>query len=291
MIFYLTEGRHAYTMRGYLDSFAPDLAERICLLAYQDDNKPLPGTYIFADVERLHGRQTRRALRFWSVLHREGCRLLNHPQLSMRRYRLLKTLHRQGINEFNVFRPWERIFNRFAYPVFLRGENDHRGTRSDLIRTPQMLRRARFRRPFSLITEFCDTRGEDGLYRKYSAMRVGGRILPRHVFFSKHWMIKHADLCDERLLAEELHYLAENPHANDVMAIFELAGIDYGRIDYSLCRGRIQVWEINTNPSVLTAESLLLPQRRPVAEAFAGPFREALLALEASPEDSERIIG
>jgi hypothetical protein len=290
MIFYLTHKRHAYTMRHYLETFAPDLADRIRPVAYQKINQRSPGTYIFADVERLTGKLTMRANRLWHALDRAGYRLLNHPRRSMRRYRLLKSLYQQGTNTFNVFRPWERLWNRLNYPVFLRGENDHKGTVSDIISTPRELFKAQCRHRKALITEFCDTRGEDGLYRKYSAMRIGDRILPRHIFFSKHWMIKNADECDDRLLAEELDYLNTNPHEKELMAIFDLARIDYGRIDYGLYKGRIQVWEINTNPSVLTGDSLKISRRHAVAEAFAGPFRAALLALdEASDVVAEKI--
>ncbi len=101
-------------------------------------------------------------------------------------------------------------------------------------------------------------------------------------------MIKHADRCDDRLLAEELDYMRTNPHENELLAIFNLARIDYGRIEYSLYNGRIQVWEINTNPSVLSADSLKIKQRHAVAESFATPFRNALIALDsgfnANPE-------
>lgn len=284
MIFYLTHKKHSYTMGRYIETFAPDLAERIRLVAYQEIFQSPPGTYIFADVERLKVKEAIHAARLWHSLERAGCRLLNHPRRSMRRYRLLKCLHRQGVNTFNVFRPWERLWNRLHYPVFLRGENDHKGTISDLIATPRELFQAQCRHRKALITEYCDTRSEDGLYRKYSAMRIGDRILPRHIFFSKHWMIKNADVCDDRLLAEELDYLHTNPHEKELRAIFDLARIEYGRIDYGHYNGRIQVWEINTNPSVLTGSSLQIDRRRVVAETFATPFRAALLALDEAPD-------
>ncbi len=123
MIYYLTHKKHSYTIRAYLDTFAPELKERILPLAYQKISRPLPGTYIFADVERLNGKHTLHAMRLWSTLLRAGYNLLNHPRRSMRRYRLLKTLHRHHINAFNVFRPWERLWNRLNYPVFIRGRH------------------------------------------------------------------------------------------------------------------------------------------------------------------------
>ena len=86
-------------------------------------------------------------------------------------------------------------------------------------------------------------------------------------------------------MAEELEYLHSNPHEKEVRAIFRTwPRIEYGRIDYGLYNGRIQVWEINTNPSVLTGDSLQIDRRRVVAETFAGPFRAALLALDEVPE-------
>ncbi len=291
MIYYLAHKRHVYTMQAYLDTFSPDLKKQIHPLSYQKIKKTLPGTYIFADIERLHGKHARRAMRLWTKLSRAGCQMLNHPSQSMKRYRLLKTLHRQGINDFRVFRPWERLWNRLNYPVFLREENNHTGTLSELIHTPKELFQLQCQHRNALITEFRDTCCSDGLYRKYSAMRIGKSILPRHIFFSKNWMIKNADQCDERLLTEELEYLKNNPHADDLMYIFKLAGIEYGRIDYSLYKGRIQVWEINTNPSVLTRTSLKITRRHTVAEAFAKPFREALLALDEVPITvAERVL-
>jgi len=291
MIFYLAHKRNTSTMQAYLDTFASDLSEKIRPLAYQAVREPAPGTYIFADLERLKGRHAWRADRLWHALDRAGYRLLNHPWQSMRRYRLLRHLYREGINTFNVFRPWERLWERMNYPVFLRGENDHRGSLSGLIKAPADLSRQQLCHPRALITEFCDTRCSDGIYRKYSAMRIGERILPRHVFFSRQWMIKNADLCNNRLVAEELDFLNTNPHEKELMAIFQMARIDYGRIDYSLYKGRIQVWEINTNPSVLTSNSLEIEQRRIVAETFAGLFRAALLVLdEGSAAGAGRIF-
>ena len=41
------------------------------------------------------------------------------------------------------------------------------------------------------------------------------------------------------------------------MAVFELANIQYGRIDYALHDGRIEVFEINTNPWSLSADRLI----------------------------------
>jgi hypothetical protein len=100
----------------------------------------------------------------------------------------------------------------------------------------------------TLIVEFCDTADHQGVYRKYSAFVVGARIIPAHIAFSKDWVTKAIDLRDEPLLEEERRFVRENPHEGRLRAIFALAGINFGRIDYALLDGDIQVWEINTDP-------------------------------------------
>lgn len=48
-----------------------------------------------------------------------------------------------------------------------------------------------------LIVEFCDTSGPDGLFRKYSAMRIGDTIIPRHLHAATKWIAKSASSADE----------------------------------------------------------------------------------------------
>src|SRR6185295_3950970 len=102
------------------------------------------------------------------------------------------------------------------------------------------------------------------------------------LFFSRNWQIREAELDDAELLAEELRYVEENPHAAELAEVCRLAGIRYGRIDYSLLEGRPQVWEINTNPMIASRLSETIPARRPVHERFVGEFDAALAALDAA---------
>jgi hypothetical protein len=44
--------------------------------------------------------------------------------------------------------------------------------------------------------------------------------------------------------------LQSNPYAEHLKKVFDAAGIEYGRADFGMYRGRIQVYEINTNPHV-----------------------------------------
>jgi hypothetical protein len=74
-------------------------------------------------------------------------------------------------------------------------------------------------------------------------------------------MIRQSDFTDPDRLREEESYLDTNPHEDELRSIFELAEIDYGRIDYSLSKGGIQVWEINTNPMIFAPADLVKTER------------------------------
>jgi hypothetical protein len=102
-----------------------------------------------------------------------------------------------------------------------------------------------------MIVEFCDTADASGTYRKYSVFMIGGTIIPRHLIFSRKWVLKTADLGTHEMLQEEREYMKSNPDEHWAREVFALANVQYGRIDYGLLNGRPQVWEINTNPAVL----------------------------------------
>ena len=88
---------------------------------------------------------------------------------------------------------------------------------------------------------------------------------------------------DGELLGEERAYLSQNPHRPQLERIFRSADIDYGRIDYSLLQGRIQVWEINLNPTVLPAAGNARDARADVHARFGIELRAALMAVDDVP--------
>lgn len=251
MIRFLTTRRNATPIRVYLAAEGFPLARALVPMTYErlfaQKHHPA-GTYCFADLELLSDAERERAAAIWQELADRGCRLLNHPTRSLLREDLLRELHAKGVNRFEVFRPGEAPPR---FPVFLRGR-DHGGSRSPLLRSPTELDAALRGAPDdTLVVGFCDTADGAGVYRKYGAFIVGDRILPRHLFFSREWVVKDWDLLDEGKLAEELRYVEENPHEGRLRQIFRLAGIDYGRMDYALLDGDVQVFEINTNPVIL----------------------------------------
>jgi hypothetical protein len=254
------------------------------------------GCYVFTDFDRTTPEQMRGVQAFYDYLGTlgPGVRRINHPGRSLQRYDLLRTLFERGINDFDVYRVTEER-EPARYPAFLRAENSHKGALSEPLHDRRQLEvalakleRRGHRREDLLIVEFCDVRDEQGLIRKYGAFRVGETILPRHLFISKDWVAKNTDAAAvdpviplEERVREEVRYIDENPHADQLRAAFDIAQIRYGRIDYSVKDGRIRVWEINTNPAIADRRSLDGgPRHRLVQEPGLRRLAEAILALD-----------
>ena len=303
MIFYLSKKRHQYTMRMRLrDEAMPlrwreELLRRLRLLSYEEAFRlrTLPlGTYIFTDLDRLNVEQTERAAILWDALRSSGhgLTILNHPVLSMRRFELLRQLRERGINDFDVCRLTDRRPLRF--PVFVRRENEHLGSLTPLLRSPGELDAAiealvanGANRDDKLIVEYRDVADSRGLYHRYGAYIVGGRIFAGSLVFSRDWMVKRRlpGFAHGEFLAADDRYVATNPHEAILRPIFTLARIQYGRMDYAMVDGRIQVFEINTNPVAPIVEELLpaireldcptsRPVRIPVRRRFEPPWEE-----------------
>jgi hypothetical protein len=111
-----------------------------------------------------------------------------------------------------------------------------------------------------LIVELNDTRGADGYHRVDSAFRIGPCIVPWPSYIARPWWLRRsqidpADMLEpSALLAAQMDQVRSNPHEPQVMAVFERLGIQYGRMDYSMKDGRIQVWVINSGPDLLKPE-------------------------------------
>jgi hypothetical protein len=157
--------------------------------------------------------------------------------------------------------------------VFLRIEDDHEGRRSGLLDDAAALSQALDTlaaedRARTIVVEFCDVGDARGVYRKYAALVIGDTVIARHLLGSTDWQVKEADLLDADLLREEVEYVDSNPHEHELREVFALAHVDYGRVDYSLLDGRMQVWEINTNPTLVMPTYDPKRPRTPVRNRF-----------------------
>jgi hypothetical protein len=261
MIFFVVEPSRNFGFRYFIEDRANDQRDRFHLLApdlLPDDHAFLPGTYVFTLDDLLPAeREAFGAL--WSQLgqHGPGVRLLNDPRETMGRHALLHALHASGRSRVRALRATEPM-ESLLFPVFVREETRHTGTRTPLLHSPGELRRALrklairgFHRDELLVVEFCDTADSEGIFRKYSAYIVGDRVIPRCLEFGNDWMVKHdALMYTPGRLIEEREFVESNPHEARLREIFALAKVQYGRIDYALLEGALQVWEINLNPTI-----------------------------------------
>jgi hypothetical protein len=298
MIWYLVTAEHAYTVSEHLrSSWGAVLRKKMVVMPYAllTGMPTLPnGSYVFSDLERLDALPRAVLGKVWTRLQASGCRLLNHPQRSLRRLELLDALHADGGNAFRAFRA-DTVGEPWRYPVFVRQEKEHNGARSSLLHDAASVRAALLQLVLAghalrdlLVVEMCNTADASGVYRKYSAFRIGEQIVPRHVLFSRNWMLKDMDLMDESQRSEVRSYCRDNPHEAELRRVFDRAQIDYGRIDYALDHdGRIQTWEINTNPQIMRAPEAYPEALRRFHQAFAERY---LAAMHAIDDDGEEVI-
>lgn len=269
MIHFITTSKHTYTIQTFLDEWAPEIAGFIKIMTYDElihQTTFQKGAYFFTDIERLPTHVRLLSDHIWQKMAEcNSMQLFNRPETSMRRYELLTTLYAKSKNKFQI-RRLNDDFSNLKYPVFLRGENDHTGNISAILYNKSELKKAlkiaidKGKRVNELIVvEYLDVSDSEGNFIKYSAFIFGNKIVPRHIAYSKEWMVKYQSYIDQKIIEAEIAFMTDNPHEQELREIFKLAGIDYGRIDYSLLNGKVQVWEINTNPMIIRSMSDYLP--------------------------------
>ncbi|MEZ5830987.1 MAG: hypothetical protein R3D05_07375 [Dongiaceae bacterium] len=264
MLHYVARELHRYTIDGFLDAYRkagtttpvsirPVSYETLLALRCA----PL-GNYVFTDLDRLSGFEIDAASEIAKAVHAAApqATISNWPNRVLGRYALLRRLCEAGINSFGVWRLDEARLPS-AYPVFIRREQDALGPETPLLHDEseyraavEQLQRAGKGLTGRIAVQYCQRPDENGIYRKYGAFFFRGRIVPQHLFFSSDWIVKRSftELTPDEV-AEEERYVFDNPHAEHLCNIFDLARTDFGRIDYAVVGGRIEVFEINTNPT------------------------------------------
>ena len=88
-----------------------------------------------------------------------------------------------------------------------------------------------------MVVEFRSTSDDQGVFRKYAAYNVGGRIHGRSLNAGRQWMLKLGTSDFTRdLVLEDQRYVMDNPHKEQLAEIFAFANIDFGQMDYSVKR-------------------------------------------------------
>jgi len=303
MIYFCITREHSYTLSWFLSDWSSERFRRhVQFIPY--DRLPLlkeivPAAFIFSDLERLNSFQLKVAKDFYEqlVFFDKDMPVLNNPGCALDRYNLLQTLHNSGFNQFRVYRAADKNL-RPVYPVFLRMADDHSGPRSKLLHNSQEVDLAILQAGMMgldinhmLLIEYCETKDNAGFYRKYAAFRIADQIIPGHLLFNNDWLVKEGKPPFEQSHeVEKEKYIAENPHEEKLREIFKLAGITYGRIDYSILNGALQTWEINTNPVLNQPRQKLLEERKeliPVKEKLAKRLEGKLLSLDYGGDVAE----
>ncbi|MCW5713787.1 MAG: hypothetical protein KIT43_04640, partial [Bauldia sp.] len=221
------------------------------------------GHYVFTDFDRLTSYEIEAA----EILARRlveaapRAKILNRPAMVLERFALLRRLAAAGLNDFSAYRIDSGDMPQ-RYPVFIRLEDDCQKPDTALLHSEgeyraaiTALQAAGLPIKRRIAVEYCAESNADGYFRKYGVFRIGDRLVPHHLFHNGDWYVKFAS---RQRVAEEadpfapeiIAYLENLPHAAEVMQRFEMASIDYGRIDYGFAAGRLQTYEINTNPLV-----------------------------------------
>ncbi|MEJ8566535.1 hypothetical protein [Elongatibacter sediminis] len=299
MIIYVCTSAERHVVAAYFGYWGASLRKSVRLVSYKQlfSFSRLPrATYIFADLERLPAWQRERAALYWHHLKKTWpeARLLNHPLRTQRRYSLLRTLNKSGMNGFDVFRLEEdRTPSRF--PVFIRRENSHSGPESELLHTPDELDAAlrqmteRMAADDLLITEFLNRPDPQGRFWKYSAFVFEDRIVPAHLFVEDAWCVKAPMFVDDEIIAAERDYIEGNPHESHLREVARLGQIEYGRIDYGIVDGQPQVYEINTHPQIVGAFDNHAAARSEARERSARLIESAFRAIDDASAGKESV--
>jgi Flp pilus assembly protein TadD len=260
MIHYLVTDRYSSMIRHLLRGL-PELRAILCYITYEELFLQLSGPighYIFADLDRLSRCEREAAGMFANALRQvaPAARLLNDPVSTLDRLPLLTALHRAGINDFTAVR-LDTGERPARFPVFIRTEDGHFGPETDLLADETAFDAAlddlQVRgRPLGgrIAVGFAGGPHPDGRFRRYGAFKIGDRIFAEELFVSERWAVKDAVAhWDPATIAEELDFVRSNPHEEVLRRAFTLAHVDFGRMDYGVVDGRVQVYEINTNPT------------------------------------------
>ena len=268
------------------------------------------GTWVFTEPDQLDAPRRELAALVAKRLTAQGAgvRILNDPrQRSPPRRSPRRRARRRRQRASRVAGDATFLLESLRYPVFVRFANEHIGNLTPLLHSPPSLAEALasltadgLPRPELLVVEFADTKDEHGVYRKYSAYNVGGRIIAKALEQSRDWMVKWDHRVFDRQRAdEELAYCETNPHEEWIREMFRLARIDYGRIDYGLLHDKPQLWEINTNPTIgrgpnrnKVRKPEVIEYKKMIASAratFYERFAEAWTSIDTPADDADGI--
>jgi hypothetical protein len=263
MIVFVTTKGHGYTtlslVQRHLSSNLPTIRVTDYDKLFRSEQFPT-ATYIFCDIERLYSWERHLAAQVFRALVASGLKCLNDPAMVMARYELLRALHRVGINPFTVYRADDDP-RPSRFPVFLRDEDGHKLKSTPLLADQAALEHRLNKAKRSgkalrgmLVVEFCAAPIAPGKWCKLSTFRIGGNYHSDLRTIGDGWIVKGNawNLLTAADLDAEKKSVERNEYPANLRAAFEHAAIDYGRADHCIVDGRHVVYEVNTNPTIMT---------------------------------------
>ena len=279
MIVFFADREARVVLTSFLRTWGARLLPKVQLVYYDDlphlDAVPAAHTYVFTIERPLADRAGLARLADRLATSPGSPRIVNHPRHVLGRYELLRVLHDRGVNPFDIHRLDRPISPRF--PVYVRDPDEHHGPVTPIISTQEELEREldRLRREGmdveSLVAiEYEDTKRADGLFRKHVTYVIGDEIIHGNLVFSPDWVVKHGGADTPELVAEQAAEWFSTEHVGALREIADLAGVRYGRYDYTVVDGQLRIWELNTNPTLLSTPDTytedVLALRRPLAD-------------------------
>jgi hypothetical protein len=256
MIVFLTTENHSYTHEEVARTATWPQVRLATYESLRGEVRLPDATYVFTDLDRLAPGHLREAAGICRQLRAAGLRVLNDPARFRTRSGLLRILHDSGINSFNAYRIEENTRPR-RWPVFVRAQGDHDPPLSGLLESWEQVEAAVDAAlgdgvPLSqlMVVEYAAQPVRPGLFRKLGCYRIGDTSVAHVCVHDEQWIVKYGKMgiAGEDLYADELRIVRDNPHAPALQRAFELAGVEYGRVDFGLVDGRVEIYEINTNP-------------------------------------------
>jgi hypothetical protein len=258
VIVLVTAAGHEFTHRKVLANREAPRSRRTSYAALLRASRLPRATYILTDFDRLSPRELQFAAELYGKIKAAGWLVFNDAARIRQRYAMLRRLKEAGINRFGAYRLESGELPE-RYPAFLRNECDHFGPLTGLLEDEASLTAEAERliaaghpeRNLIAVEYAAEPIGPD-LYRRLGAFRVGERIVPTVSAHQASWTAKQGQkgiARQEDYDAENL-YVRTNPYAEIIRRAFEIARIEYGRADFGIVNGEVQVYEINTNPSI-----------------------------------------
>ena len=287
MITFVVATHHKGTVTALREGILAPLMPRTRAISYDmlfSADRLMRGTYVFTDMERLAPSELRLASHYYRRLESiRGMRVLNDPARVRTRFALLRALREAHFNDFDAYKA-DSMPRPARFPVFLRIAAEHGMPLGGLIHGQEELEErlaalvdAGVPLAGVLVIEFCGAPGGHGYFERLSFFRIGERITLSTILIDEQWNAKKPrfDLMTPAILSEHLVAVREDRYVQTMRAAFDIAGIHYGRADVGIHEGRLQVYEINTNPWVYRVR----PQQSSTRDAVLRTARERMARL------------